>query len=789
MSAADTKQKLAGAEKREFTHSSHEGGDLVDPNGPNKVHIDENDIPTYMGMSGNKLGVMITVAASMGFCLFGYDQGVMSGLISAPQFFRVFPACDPARQGAYKGTLLCDASRRASQAGLCRLTRPVLSAASVLQAFYVAIYEVGCLAGAVFALMFGDRLGRRKMMFSGAIILVIGVIIQITAFSGSWAGGQFIIGRIVTGLGTGFETSTIPTWHAECAKAHSRGFAVFIEAAMISTGTMIAYWIDFGFSYLDNSASWRVPIALQCIFAVALVALLLFLPESPRWLVSKGHYAEAQKVIAALEPAPYNDATVVLQLKVINDSLEGQTRQRKRDLITNGPTQHARRMLLGASSQFFQQVGGCNAVIYFSTPIFEEYLGLGRKLSLILGSVLATVYALSACISFPLVDKAGRRKLFFIGTWGQALSMFLIMGCLIPGKDSNAVNGAVVGIFLYLTFFGFTWLELPWLYPAEINPLKTRTTANAVSTINNWLFNFTVVMFTPPFLASTSVGCFAFFGAVNLCFLPVIYFFYPETAGRSLEEIDIIFARGYVEKVSYVKMAKIMPRLSGAEIEGEWRRLGLSDEERPSAGDGAEGFNSVPGTVSVLRVLVRGNVRNIEIALIVLPPRWTGAPAGGAAAMKRTRGKNDRESRLARVPAPKIALAILLAIYSDIFFEFLYTNKDARMHYSIGVQSFIALEIGAPLTEPREEEASDSLPVIYFFYPETAGRSLEEIDIIFARGYVEKVSYVKMAKIMPLLSGAEIEGEWRRHLQLAHLPDTAGWMLQTRTIGTPCAGI
>lgn len=77
--------------------------------------------------------------------------------------------------------------------------------------------------------------------------------------------------------------------------------------------------------------------------------------------------------------------------------------------------------------------------------------------------------------------------------------------------------------------------------------------------------------------------------------LPVIYFFYPETAGRSLEEIDIIFARGYVEKVSYVKMAKIMPRLSGAEIESEWRRLGLAeDEERPASGYGAEGFNSVP---------------------------------------------------------------------------------------------------------------------------------------------------------------------------------------------------
>ncbi|GAA5858611.1 hypothetical protein JCM8547_001390 [Rhodosporidiobolus lusitaniae] len=523
---------------------------------PEGAAVDAAGIPTYLGANGTKLTWLITVAASFGFALFGYDQGVMSGLISAPQFISVFPACDPDVQGAYK--------------------------ASVLQAFYVAIYEVGCLGGAIFALMFGDRLGRRKMMNIGAFVLLVGVLIQVVSFRGHWAGGQFVIGRIVTGLGTGFETSTIPTWHAECAKAKSRGFAVFIEAAMISTGTMIAYWVDLGFSYLDDSTSWRVPIALQAIFAIGLVILIHFLPESPRWLVSKGHYVEAQRVIAALEPAPFHSETVVLQTKIIADSLEGTTRMKKRDLITNGPTQHLRRMLIGSSSQFFQQVGGCNAVIYFSTPIFEEYLGLGRKLSLILGAVLSTVYALSACISFPLVDKAGRRKLYFIGTIGQALSMFLIMGCLIPGKDSSAVNGAVVGIFLYLTFFGFTWLELPWLYPAEINPLKTRTNANAVSTINNWLFNFTVVMFTPPFLASSAVGCFAFFGAINLTFLPVIYLFYPETAGRSLEEIDVIFARGYIEGVSYVRMANEMPRLSGAEIEAEYIRLGLGERPDPA---------------------------------------------------------------------------------------------------------------------------------------------------------------------------------------------------------------
>ncbi|BGP43322.1 sugar transporter-like protein [Rhodotorula kratochvilovae] len=567
MSLVNDKQRHEG-EKREFTHSSpapsHDGpvakkGGFQGTSMPEGTSLDASGMPTYMGANGNKLGALVTICASMGFIL--YDQGVMSGIISAPQFISVFPACDPAAQGTYK--------------------------ASVLQAFYVAIYEIGCLGGAIFALMFGDRLGRRKMMFTGAVVLILGVIIQITAFRGSWAGGQFIIGRIITGLGTGFETSTIPTWHAECAKAHSRGFAVFIEAAMISTGTMVSYWVDLGFSYIDSSVSWRVPIALQCIFAIGLILMLIWLPESPRWLISKGHMTEGQRVVAALEPAPFDSETVILQVKVIADSLEGQIRQRKRDLITNGPTQHFRRMLLGSSSQFFQQVGGCNAVIYFSTPIFEEYLGQSRQMALILGSVLATVYALSACISFPLVDKVGRRKLYFIGTIGQAVSMFIIMGCLIPGKDSNATNGAVVGIFLFLTFFGFTWLELPWLYPAEINPLKTRTNANAVSTINNWLWNFTVVMFTPPFLASTAVGCFAFFGAINLCFLPVIHFYYIETAGRSLEEIDVIFARGYVEGVSYVKMAKEMPRLSGAEIEAEWQRLGLSDEARPQSAMGS----------------------------------------------------------------------------------------------------------------------------------------------------------------------------------------------------------
>jgi hypothetical protein len=117
--------------------------------------------------------------------------------------------------------------------------------------------------------------------------------------------------------------------------------------------------------------------------------------------------------------------------------------------------------------------------------------------------------------------------------------------------------------------FGAAWLPLPWLYPAELSPIKTRAKANAVSTCSNWLFNFTVVMITPVMVAHIGWGTYLFFAALNASFIPIIWFFYPETANRSLEEIDLIFAKGYVENISYVKAAKELPKLTDDEIEAK----------------------------------------------------------------------------------------------------------------------------------------------------------------------------------------------------------------------------
>ncbi|GAA5907793.1 hypothetical protein JCM6882_004559 [Rhodosporidiobolus microsporus] len=523
---------------------------------PDDAKTNDMGVPSYFGLTGTKLITAITACSTVGFLLFGYDQGVMSGIITGEEFIQTFPACDEAVQGASK--------------------------ASLLQATYTSIYELGCLAGAIFALFFGNKTGRRRMMILGASVMVVGVIIQVTAFKGHHAGVQFCIGRVITGIGNGMNTSTIPSWMAECSRAHNRGLLICIEASMIATGTAIAYWIDFGLSYVHTSVNWRFPIAFQVVFAILLIWGVLYLPESPRWLMHEGRHVEAQQIIAALAGEKYDSEATVVQTRLIMQGIE-QSHQlgviKKRNMFTNGPTQHFRRMLVGSSSQIFQQIGGCNSVIYFCPVIFQQYLGLDRQLSLILGGVNVTVYALAAFGSYFTIERFGRRKMFLVGSWGQMISMIITFACLIPGTAS-AANGAVFGLFLFLFFFGSTWLELPWLYPAEINPLRTRTNANAVSTLSNWLFNFAVVQFTPPFLESTAWGCFLFFACWNALFIPVVYFFYPETAGKTLEEIDLMFASAYAQNRSYVTVSLEQGKMNEEEVRSELDRLHREHEVR-----------------------------------------------------------------------------------------------------------------------------------------------------------------------------------------------------------------
>ncbi|PYI20516.1 general substrate transporter [Aspergillus japonicus CBS 114.51] len=520
--------------------------------------------PTYAGMSGKKLSVSISTIATMGFLLFGYDQGVMSGIISDTAFQDLFTAT--------KGN-------------------------ATMQALVTSVYELGCLFGALFALFFGDRLGRRLIIMFGATIMIVGVIIQVTSFAGHIPLLQFFIGRVITGIGNGMNTSTIPTYQAECSKTSNRGLLICIEGGIIAIGTAIAYWIDYGAHFGNKDLVWRFPIAFQIFFGLIIIVGMYYLPDSPRYLIAKDRVQEGEYVLAALGGFEIDDHETQLQKQLVIDSIRASSAAGQgvtyRDLLTGGRSQHLRRMLIGSSSQIFQQLGGCNAVIYYLPLLLEENLKEGTNFALLISGVNMIVYAIFATFSWFFIEKIGRRKLFLGGSIVQCVAMIITFGCLIPGTKSTA-KGSIFGIFLYMAAFGATWLPLPWLYPAELSPIKTRAKANAVSTCSNWLFNFFVVMITPVMVSSIGWGTYCFFAAMNALFIPFIWFFYPETANRSLEEIDIIFAKGFTENISYVKAAKDLPKLSDDEVERkamEYGFGGANDEEKTSAAD-LSGSNS-----------------------------------------------------------------------------------------------------------------------------------------------------------------------------------------------------
>ncbi|KAJ5326113.1 hypothetical protein MYU51_010687 [Penicillium brevicompactum] len=521
-------------------------------------------VPTFAGMSGKLLSRSVTTTATMGFLLFGYDQGVMSSIVDAKAFTDVLTELDgdPTMQGTV-----------------------------------TALYEIGCLIGAVFMLIWGDWLGRRKGIISGAVVMILGVIIQVTSYPGKQPLAQFTIGRIITGVGNGMNTSTIPTYQAECSRTSNRGLLICIEGGTIAFGTLIAYWIDFGASYGPPDIIWRFPIAFQCVFGVFIIIGMFVLPESPRWLFTRERYEEGEKVIAALMGAERDSHEVTLQKNIIMDSIRASGQASKTTpmsaVFTGGKTQHFRRMLLGASSQLMQQIGGCNAVIYYLPILFKNSVGLTGKLPSILGGVNMIVYSIFATASWFLIERAGRRKLFLWGTVGQMVSMVITFACLIPGTPGPA-KGAAFGLFTYIASFGATWLPLPWLYPAEISPIKTRAKANALSTCSNWLFNFLIVMVTPIMIDKIKWGTYLFFAAMNACFLPVIYFFYPETARRSLEEIDLIFAKGFSENISYVRAAKELPYLSDEDVERLAVQYGFGAPDETKA----DIINDSPGNTS-----------------------------------------------------------------------------------------------------------------------------------------------------------------------------------------------
>ncbi|KAL4795177.1 hypothetical protein BDV19DRAFT_399024 [Aspergillus venezuelensis] len=466
---------------------------------------------------GQPLSLAITATAGSGFLLFGYDQGVMSGLLSGDAFIRVFPEIDTTEGG---------------------------SGSSSLQGTVVAIYEIGCFFGAIASLLVGERLGRRWCIMAGSLILSIGAVLQATAYGIP----QMIVGRIVAGVGNGLNTSTIPVWHSELSKASSRGKGLAIELVINIFGVMTAYWVDYGMSYVNSEAQFRFPLALQILFAICTFIGVLCLPESPRWLIAHDRHTEAREILWSVQPnareISKDDTAINMEMAEIAQTM-AEERQAAAEgsfkaLLKDGPQRFRTRTLLSMGGQMMQQLSGVNLITYYNTVIFEQSVGMTHSLALLVAGFNGVAYFFSTFVPVWAIDRLGRRKLMLFAAAGQCACMAILAGTVYDGGHSAGIVATVM-LFLFNFFFGVGLLAVPWLLPAEYAPLCIRTRTAALSTATNWIFTFLVVEITPVSIGNIGYKTYIYFAIFNFCFLPIIYFFYPETRNLTLEQIDLLF--------------------------------------------------------------------------------------------------------------------------------------------------------------------------------------------------------------------------------------------------------
>jgi len=393
-------------------------------------------------------------------------------------------------------------------------------------------------------------LGRKRMIMLGALTMVVGTAI----LTSSMTRAQLYVGRIVTGFGNGINSSSIPVYQSEMCEGRMRGTLACLNSTVTIIGLVIAYWFDYGLSFVDGPVQWRLPIGFQALFALCLFFQASFLPDSPRWLLAHGYGTEATEVLNQLvEPVMDNSpgfkrpgwSADSLRAE-IEASLEAESAGgpfKYRELLLGGKLGNFRRVCLAIGVNVMQQFTGANMINYLAPVVYQETMGLTRNISLILGGCTAVTYLAASFIPLWTVDRFGRRPLLMLSASGLSLCFILASVLLSIGTRPTAF-GATAMVFVFQVFLGIGYLPIPWLYPAEISTTRIRTRVSSISSFVNWMCVFAVVELTPPAIQNISWRIFIIFAVFNALWVPIVWLFFPETRGLELEEIDHIFDKG-----------------------------------------------------------------------------------------------------------------------------------------------------------------------------------------------------------------------------------------------------
>ena len=401
------------------------------------------------------------------------------------------------------------------------------------KSWYGSLITIGALCGSYAAGWMVEKYGRKSTIIYSAPPYVIGWLLLTAA-------EDFVvlyIGRIVTGFAGGMTTLCVPLYIAEVSSKQIRGILGASFQIGTTTGILVVYTVGL---YL----SWRWLAIFCAVFPTMMILLIQFSPETPRYLLLKGNKFKAVQSLSILRKQSLNNLNITLELEDIQRKIEEDSRIQSSWFDFKLPSLQ-KPLFLSLSLMILQQFCGINAVIFYTESIFQtaSYNGNPGVPSVI----VAAVKVAATCFSTSLMDNVGRRKLFICGRSLMTISC-ISFGMYFYLSDVHMVHSiswlSLGSLILYVTAFSLGWGSIPWLIMSEIFPTKVRGRASALATGLNWTCAFLVTLgFLPLENAISSQGIFWLFAGVCCIGTLAMFFFMPETKGKSLEEIEHFFNR------------------------------------------------------------------------------------------------------------------------------------------------------------------------------------------------------------------------------------------------------
>ncbi|KAF4624385.1 hypothetical protein G7Y89_g13786 [Cudoniella acicularis] len=465
--------------------------------------------------------IMVGLFVATGGLLFGYDTGTISGILAMTAFREQFTT------------------------GYLDPKDHAVNVSPAQSSLIVAILSAGTFFGALMAAPLGDKLGRRLSLIIAVGIFAFGVLLQTIAM----AIPLLVSGRFFAGLGVGVISVLVPLYQSEMAPKWIRGTLVCAYQFAITVGLFMAAVVNIVTEKIDGSDAFRIPLALQFVWAGGLLLGLLLLPETPRYLIKRNLHTAAASSLSRLRRLDITHPALIEELAEIEANHEYELslgNATYKDVFLGSP-HLGRRLLTGCGLQMLQQLSGCNFIFYYGTTFFTN---IGINSPFVIALITNIVNVVSTVPGMILVESIGRRRLLMFGASGMAICQLVVgtVGTLAPSLPSANIV-IIVFVCCFIFFFASSWGPVVWVVTSEIYPLKVRAKSMSISIASNWILNFSIAYGTPylvnwgPNYANLQAKIFLLWGFFCVLALIFVWAMVYETSKISLEQIDELYER------------------------------------------------------------------------------------------------------------------------------------------------------------------------------------------------------------------------------------------------------